>query len=125
MGRKLSASADSSLFDHMNVFLPAHVLEDFRPDRDAHFPEMRFLEEKHQGAGLADASTDAERDFVLDDRLVIRELEPIELARDLQLLFEGFSVHTDAALHELVAPLGHRIPDQDVPVEAVHGFALF
>src|SRR5512139_4013872 len=88
MGQKLSASADSSLFNHMNVLLPAHVLENFGPDRHTHFSEMGFLEEKHEGAGLTDASSDAQGDVVVNDRLVVGELEPIELAGDFQLFFE-------------------------------------
>jgi hypothetical protein len=67
----------------VNVLFPAHFFEDFRPYRDADFAEMSPLEEEHQSAGLTDASSDAERDFIPDDGLVIRELEPIELAGHL------------------------------------------
>jgi hypothetical protein len=64
----------------MDILFAAHLLENLRPDRDTHFPEMSLLEKKHQSAGLADASPDAERDFVVDDCPVVRALEPVEVS---------------------------------------------
>jgi len=46
---------------------------------------MRFPEQQHHGALLSDSSVDAQRDFVLDDSLVIRVFQKVRLAGHFQL----------------------------------------
>jgi hypothetical protein len=40
---------------------------------------MRLLEQLHIGAGLPDAAADAQGNFIVNDGLVVREVEKIEL----------------------------------------------
>jgi hypothetical protein len=65
-----------------------HLLEHVGPDRDAHLAEVGLAEQEHRYAGLADAAADRERDPVLEDRAVVRQLEEAELARQLELTAE-------------------------------------
>ena len=46
---------------HMDVSLPAHVLEYLWPYRDTALSKVRFLEQKHVGAGLPNATTNTLR----------------------------------------------------------------
>ena len=73
----------------MDVLFLADILESLRPDGDGNLAEMRFVEQQHLGAGLADASTDAQWDIIVDDRLVVGELEEIELVGELQLFLQA------------------------------------
>ena len=47
------------------------------------FTEVRLAQQKHQGARLPDPSTDAQRDLVIDDGLVIGEVQEVELVGQL------------------------------------------
>jgi len=58
---------------------------------------MSLFEKEHDGAGLADASSDAERDLVLDDGLMIGSLSQSSWPVICNCVFKGFCVHTDAA----------------------------
>src|SRR5208283_5577582 len=69
----------------------------------------------------SDAATDTERDLAVQDRLMIRELKEVELARHRELLAEGLRSHPDPSGHELVTAPGNGVPREDVPVEAMHG----
>ena len=80
---------------------------------------MGFAEQEHQGAGLADATTDREWKFIVDDALVIGELEIVEKVGYLKLAAQGFCVDADAHRSEFVAALGDVVPDQDVAVESM------
>jgi len=109
--RRVSAGAiRRASLQHENVFAGAHLFQDSRPDGDAHFAQVRFAQQQHEGARLPDAAADAERQLVLQDGAVIRIIQKIELAGHFQLLAQGFVVHTNAHGGELVAPLGDMIP---------------
>src|SRR6059058_2416492 len=43
---------------HKDILLCAHLPQNLRPHCDANLSEMRFAQEKHQGARLADAAAD-------------------------------------------------------------------
>src|SRR5215469_15570328 len=77
-----------SLVQHMNVLLLAHVLQHLRPHGDADLAEVGLAQEQHQRPRLPDAAADAQRDLVIDDRLVVREVEEVELVRQLKLLLQ-------------------------------------
>jgi hypothetical protein len=51
----------------MDVLLPAHVLEDLRPHRDADLAEVSLLEDGHVMVGLPDA-VDEDGEVLLADR---------------------------------------------------------
>jgi hypothetical protein len=80
---------------------------------------VSFAQEKHQSAGLADAAANGERQIVVDDALVIRELEIVEEVRNLKLAAERLGVDADAHRTEFVAALRNVVPDQDVAVQSV------
>src|SRR5262245_8249116 len=88
--------AGLSALQDVNVPLSAHLLEDLRPDGDAHLSQVGLPEQEHGGAGLPDAAADAQGKLVLQDALVIKELEKVQLAGQLQLLPEGLCVHPDS-----------------------------
>ena len=79
----------------MDVLLPAHLLEYFRPYGGAHLANMRFFEKKHKCAGLPNAAADTERDLIIQNCSVVWQLEQIKLLADLQLFLERFSVDAD------------------------------
>ena len=58
---------------------------------------------------------------VLEDRPVVRQLEEVELARELELRPQRLLRDADAHRRQLVPPPGHRVPDEDVAVQPVHG----
>ncbi len=68
----------------MDVLVCAHPLEDIRPHGDTDLSKMCFLEEKHKGAGLPNATPYAEGDLVFDNCLVVWELKKIKLTGNLQ-----------------------------------------
>src|SRR5438270_12956655 len=80
---------------------------------------MSFAEEKHQGAGLADASADREWQLVVDDSLVIGEFQILEKVRHLELLAQGFGVYANAHGTEFMPALSDVVPHQNVAVQAV------
>src|SRR5208337_10220 len=84
-----------ALIQYMDILLLAHLLQHLWPHRDADFAEVRFAQQQHQRSRLPDAAADAERNLVVDDRLVIRELQKVQLSGQLQLLLERFGVHAD------------------------------
>ena len=61
-----------ALFEDVDIASGAHVLEDFGPHTDADLAEVRLAQQQHQSARLTDSSADTERDFALQDRLMIR-----------------------------------------------------
>src|SRR5208283_4329614 len=69
------------LFEDVDILLGADLLEDLGPHAYGDFAEMRFAQEEHQGAGLADAAANAEGNFILHDALMIGELEEVQLVR--------------------------------------------
>ena len=71
--------------------------------------------------GLADAAADRQRQGAVDDRPVVRQVEPVELAGELELLAQRRGVDADAHRAQLVPAPGHRVPHEDVAVEPVHG----
>lgn len=62
------------LFKNVNVFRPANVFKLLRPDRDAYFTKMGRAQQVHVSPRLADASADGQRDLIVENRLVIRQL---------------------------------------------------
>jgi len=108
----------------MDVLLPAHVLEYLRPYGDAALSQVRLVEQAHVGAGLPNATTNAQGDLVVYDCLVVWQLEEILLAGNLQLLLERVGVDADTHGCQLVATLCHRVPDKNVPVKTMHGFTV-
>ena len=71
------------LIQNMDIFLLANVLEYFRPYGDTDLSKVCFLKYKHEGAGLAYATTYAERYLVVYYCLVVWELEEIKLSGNL------------------------------------------
>ena len=67
------------LFYNVDVFLFAHILQDFGPDGSADFAEMGFFEQGHKCSGLADAAANAQRKLVVDNALMVGHLEEVEL----------------------------------------------
>ena len=68
------------------MFFFGTFLQHLRPHGDADLAQVGFLQQGHQRAGLADAAADAQRQFAVEDGLVIGQLEPIELIGSSQLL---------------------------------------
>lgn len=95
VGVAATAKHNDCLFYDVDVFLSAHILEYLRPNGGTDLADVGLLEQQHKSAGLANASADAERDFVIDDCLVVRELQEIKLAGNLELLFERFGINAD------------------------------
>jgi hypothetical protein len=62
------------LFYHEDVLLLAHVLEYFWPYGGGDLADVGLFQDAHEGAGLADASADTERDLTVQDRLVVWQL---------------------------------------------------
>ncbi len=85
---------------------------------------MGLSEQEHVSPGLTNATTDAEGEFIVHDCLVVRQREEMELVGNLQLFLERFGVHPDAHRCQLVASLCHRVPDKNIPIEAMHGSAV-
>ena len=67
----------------MNVFLGADVFENFWPHGYTHLSQMGCAQQVHIGPGLSDAAPDAQRDFIVEDRLMIRQIEEIFLTGNL------------------------------------------
>ena len=67
------------LFENVNVFLCANLLKNFRPDRDADFPEVSLPEQKHQGARLPDTTADGERNLVFKNGAMVGQPQEVEL----------------------------------------------
>jgi hypothetical protein len=103
----------------MNILLGAHLPEYLRPHGHAALPEMRLAEQIHIGAGLSDTAADAQRDFVVQDGLVIGQLEEIKLTGHLKLLLERLFRDSDAHGSQLMATPDDQIQHQDDSVEAV------
>src|SRR3990172_7435441 len=68
------------LFQHADVPRFADVLERLGPHRDGDLAEVGRPKQVHVGPGLPDAPADAQRDAVVEDGLMVRELEEILLA---------------------------------------------
>ena len=113
------------LLEHLDAFHVAHLFEHLRPYRNADLAKVRFLEQKHIRSRLSDPATDAERELVADDPLVIRQLEKIELAGDFQLSPQRFSINSNTHRRQLVPTFGNWIPNEYVAVQAVHRAAVF
>ena len=64
----------------MDVLLRADLLEDLGPHGHADLAQMRRSKQVHVGPRLPDPSADAQRDLIVEDRLVIRKLQEVELA---------------------------------------------
>jgi hypothetical protein len=104
----------------VDVAAVAHLLQHLRPDADADLAQVRLAQQEHHRARLADPGADGERDLVPQDRPVVRELEEVELPRELQLPPERLLRDPDPARHQLVPATRDRIPDEDVSVQPVH-----
>jgi len=89
----------------VNILLGAHLPEYPRPNGDAALPKVRLAEQIHVGSGLSDAAADAQRDFVVQDGLMIGQSEEIKLASHLKLLLERLFGDPDA--HD--ASVGHLV----------------
>ena len=75
-------------FAHISFRIFGHTVTDFS--------EVRLAQQKHQCARLADTPANARRDLVVDDGLVVREPQGIQLARPFQLPPQRFCVDADA-----------------------------
>ena len=96
----LASACERGLLKNENVFPGAHVPQDLGPDAHGNLAQMCFPEQEHQGARLSDASTDTERNFIFQNRLVIRKLQKINLVRQFELLAQGFGIDADALLRK-------------------------
>jgi hypothetical protein len=121
----LLSTAKTCLLEHEDVFLRADLLQDFGPHGDADFSQVSLAEQEHQGAGLADTAADRERNPVIENGVVVRKPQEVELLGQFELLFGGILRHADSHRGQFVATLGHRIPHEDVAVQAMRGFAHF
>ena len=81
-----ASAAACRLLQNEDVAFRAQVLEDLRPHGHGDLPEVRLAEQIHVRPGLADAAADGQRDLVVQDRLVVRQVDKIELPRHLELL---------------------------------------
>src|SRR5208337_3145412 len=128
-----ASSATPGLFEDVDILFGADVLEDLGPHADGNFAEMRFPQQEHERAGLADAAADAQRNFILQNGLVIGELlrqvgvlSVFELGKELLDVEFGFDEHfpdfADDLLQEIeVALLGG---DGALPIPLVHVDAM-
>jgi hypothetical protein len=78
-GLSLGSFRNPNLLQHENILARAHLLQDPRPHCDADFSEMSFGEQQHLGARLPDSAAGRERILVIQNRLVIREFQEVEL----------------------------------------------
>ena len=116
---------DIHLLKDMDILFLAHGFKYFRPYGDTNLTNMCLFEQVHVGTGLTNATPNAERDFVIQDCLVVWKFEKILLAGHLQLLLERVCVDADTHGCQFVAPLGNRVPDENVTVETMHGLPIF
>lgn len=103
----------------MDIFLGANVFQNLRPDAYGDFAKVGFAEYQHESARLADTTTNAERNVVFQDGLVVGEFQEVELSGQFKLLFQGFGVDANAHRAEFVTTLGDMVPDQNVAIEAM------
>ncbi len=85
---------------------------------------MCFPEQEHHGSRLSNTTTNAEWYLVVDDCLVIRQLEKVELASDPQLLLQRLSVNADTHGAEFVTTPCHRVPNENIAIQSVKFFAI-
>src|SRR5208283_5175429 len=103
----------------MDIFLRANLLQNFGPDADGDFAEMRLTQNQHEGARLPNASTDAERNIILHDGLVVGKLQEVKLGREFKLLAKRFGIDADTHGTEFMAAFCDVVPDQNVTIQAV------
>jgi hypothetical protein len=89
----------------VDVFGGAHVHQDFRPDGHGDLAKVRFAQQQHERAGLADAAADGQRHVTAQDALVVGELEEVQLAADSELLLERFRVDPDTHGRQFALPV--------------------
>ena len=77
---------------------------------------MGRAKQVHKGPGLPDATTDAQRNFIVKDGLVVGQIKEILLAGHPELDLKGLLRNSYPHRGQLVAPFSHRVPDQDVSV---------
>jgi len=87
---------DEPSFYDVDVLLFAHIFEDFWPDGCADLADMGLFQQEHKGSGLAYAAADTKWNLVVNNGLMVWELQKIELAGHLQLLFKGLGVDANA-----------------------------
>jgi hypothetical protein len=108
--RDLFETATTTGFCHllqdMNVSLVAHMLENLGPYGDAHFSRVCFLQNSHLRSRLPDAGTDAEGNLVSDNSPMVRQIQPIELTADFQLLYQRFGSDANPPGHKLISEIG-------------------
>jgi hypothetical protein len=73
----------------VGVPLGTDPLELTGPHCDSDLTQMCGEEEVHVRPHLTDASPDRERDLVVKDCLVVREIQEVQLTGDLELLLRG------------------------------------
>lgn len=56
---RISSEPRVGLFQHEDIPLRAHIFQDLRPDGDADFAQMRFAQDLHERARLANAAANA------------------------------------------------------------------
>ena len=59
------------LLQYKNILVLADLLQLVRPYRYTHFAYMRLAEQQHEYARLANTAAYAERQFVIDDSLMV------------------------------------------------------
>ena len=101
----------------MYIFFHTDFLKLLWPNRYSYLPKMGCAQQIHESSGLSDASSNAERNPVIDDGLVVWEVKKIFLARHLELNPESVFSYPDAHRCQLVASLRHRVPHQNISVQ--------
>ena len=97
-GRRKVLERQRALLYYENTFLLTHVREHCGPDGGTDFADMCLLEQQHERPGLTDAAAYAQRNVVVDDRLMIRQFQEIEMAREFQLPPERLGGDADVVL---------------------------
>ena len=79
---------------------------------------MRLAQEEHAQPGLADTAADGQGQLALQQHSVEGQLPTLLAAGGGQLLVQSGGVHPDTHGGQFKSPLQHRVPHQNIPVEA-------
>src|SRR5882762_4111833 len=115
----------AELLEHEDILVRADLFQELRPHRHADLAQMRFAQQKHGHSRRSDSSANRERNPVFQDHALIRQLQRVQLVRELQLLLQRRLRHADAHGTEFVAALGHWVPDWNVGLQPERKDALF
>src|SRR5690242_8649941 len=84
------------LLENVYVLRRADLLEHLWTNAHGDLAEMRFAQQQHQRARLTDTAADGERDFVMDDRLMMRIAQQVHLPVIRSCFCSASAFHADA-----------------------------